>query len=404
MDATSAHQLELRENYTVGQGIRFPMYRASLLHRHTVRNLGSPGAMRPSVDKGKVVLTSLGGVNCPLCAACDDFRHFNARLAMYIIKMLPPMHVKPQVDGLGRYTPQDLTDLLCERVLDTEWKGGWQRPTIQELADRKKPSVQLFRILTLTNKKLPRCCLRLRAYPFKGSEFHGRQRQVSHCKVSVCTWACSSRHSDKLIQPVGNHRKVCRIHMPLFCLAQDYFSAIPDCFSREEFTAYHIEEGHTWVGQVIVFFVAHIREGVDRVVRRRLAFVKWLDAYAPNAQNKVGESKMVFSNNICHPPPSMAHVITVSSIFAASVIDKASGMGRLYVPKDPWYDVIDVERILTMQPLLPDFYNPEGIPKEAPNAWHPKGVKGGAIFVRNNLASHFGRCAPQWEPVQQSSN
>jgi hypothetical protein len=174
------------------EALHFPLRQSAILHRYTSRTLSSPGALNAQKDHGYVVLAFLGGPNCAFCAACKDFEHFNSRLAMYIINCRPayPGCVQPKKDGHGNYTPADLTQLLSERVLNMHLAPGKEPPLSVTISTRSSlPVVRLFRMLTITNKRLPGCVMMIRAYPFRGVTFHGKQRQVClHLLVTSGLW------------------------------------------------------------------------------------------------------------------------------------------------------------------------------------------------------------------------
>ncbi len=72
-------------------------------------------------------------------------------------------------------------------------------------------------------------------------------------------------------------------------------------------------------------------------------------------------------------------------------MDRLNGGAKFYEPRQPWYDVINVDRILAFEPLIRDWHHPDGIPRNAPRAWREQGADGAPIYVRNTLARTYGR-------------
>ena len=85
------------------------------------------------------------------------------------------------------------------------------------------------------------------------------------------------------------------------------------------------------------------------------------------------------------------------------MLSKRTGCNPLYwkrTPK-PWYDVIGVERILCMEPVVPDFYHEGAVPAEKIAQRAPAGQQGDPLVVRNVLARQFGRSAPRLGVMQR---
>jgi hypothetical protein len=100
-----------------------------------------------------------------------------------------------------------------------------------------------------------------------------------------------------------------------------------------------------------------------------------------------------------HPtesPLRLKQACAPDALPAETAIGQCTGAAPLYwrtSPK-PWFDVIEVERILCMEPVVPDFYNDGKIPPEARARRAPNGAVGDYLVVRNTLAREFGRCRP----------
>ena len=80
-----------------------------------------------------------------------------------------------------------------------------------------------------------------------------------------------------------------------------------------------------------------------------------------------------------------------------TVLNQRTGCKPLYWKRTPtpWYDVIGVERILCMEPVVPDFYHDGEVPSRKVSKFAPMGKPGDPLVVRNVLARRFGRSAPR---------
>lgn len=138
---------------------------------------------------------------------------------------------------------------------------------MQAMAALKRPTVKLYRGMSIENPCAPNAKMMLRAYPFRGQAFHGIQREVGdpHWQVS------------------GAERTRTRVFFLINARLQDCFAAVPEDSDGREIPVQQFKfeghEGDTWVGTVICFFKCMVRTGSNREEQRQLAFVRWADDY-----------------------------------------------------------------------------------------------------------------------------
>ena len=157
-----------------------------------------------------------------------------------------------------------------ERILTPVRKGGrFSAPSTMELAAERNPCVILYRQMGLMNNAAPGSILFVRAYPFDRQTYHGDNRQVR--MLSFLQAPCLNRP----LTPGRCCTQDCVFCIPEFC---------PDRPDQVQRTADYVLPDyaeHTWVGRVICFFTAFVRDGIDSHKHLRLAFVHFAEEYIP---------------------------------------------------------------------------------------------------------------------------
>ena len=103
------------------------------------------------------------------------------------------------------------------------------------------------------------------------------------------------------------------------CSVQDYFFAVPS----QRHVADHEPHMSTWCGRVIQFFSADIEEPSGETCTRDLALVEWLCSVERPPEDELTPIEVWTGERLC------------------------------YEPRKPWTDVINVNRILGPEPVVP---------------------------------------------------
>lgn len=68
----------------------------------------------------------------------------------------------------------------------------------------------------------------------------------------------------------------------------------------------------------------------------------------------------------------------------------------MYLPEPAWYDIIPIWRILSMEPVVPDYSLPDSVIGPDQRLWAPQGQVGkSAVVFRNMLARNIGKSIPR---------
>ena len=313
----------------LGSGVHFPTYLCASNPSGMMRVYGSPGSVGGKKDGGWLYLKTLNGLGCPVVRMSTHFKQFNRALFQWIMRTKPAIPgfqwpVPKSKKGDHQYLPAEMTLVLDAVIMCGRSKGGWVAPSVQELLVSRQPTVRLYRNMQISNEAAPGCVAYIRAYPFRGQEFRGR--------------TCDGPREDCIF-------------------------AVPEDSDPATYELHPKADG-TWVGRVICFFTALVRDGADTCGLRRLAFVHWAEPYPSTTRDR------------------------------ESVLEQWCGTSRVYWPAQPWYQVIPCSFILGMEHMVPDFANEGVVP-----SCGPKGLVGCKLQMRNPLARNFGRPKPGQAPV-----